>query len=270
MAKIYLIYNLQNQKKYVGSTSGNASQRFCQHIDCSYRKNQNRRNSFYEELKESGENVFNVFKLSILCECEEKHKKEKEKYYIKKIKPEYNEVFKNSFLEDKKDVIIKEYNNGLTIDQLRKKYKCRQPYISKILKKENIFIDKGRNSYSKKIYLFNEKGLCIKEWLNAGLCSKDLNIDRGNIRCCALKNTKENMLYYTANGYYFKYNKETPKDMYIITNKDNEEKRFKTKEDFVMFFENEFPNKKILYGQLVRNRKTIYGYKIKKIYEHRN
>lgn len=270
MAKIYLIYNIENGKKYVGATSNCVSQRFCQHIDSSYRNIEKNRNLFHKEIRDSGENVFNVFKYTILCECSEKEKNEKEKYYIKKIKPEYNEAHKNCYLETLKEQIIKEYNSGKTIDELRIKYKCRQRYISTILKNENIFIDKGRNAFSKKIYLFNENGEVVKEWLNSGLCSKELHIDKGNIRCCSIKNTKENILYFSAKGYHFKYNKETPKDMFKVINKNGEEFRFKSKEALTNFFKKNNQDKKIIYSQIVRNRKTVYGCKVEKLYEHRN
>ena len=99
----------------------------------------------------------------------------------------------------------------------------------------------------------------------------ELNIDRGNIRLCCLKNTKENILYFTACGYHFKYDKQTPKDMYEVVNKKtNEIFKFKSKEALLLHFENILPNKKINYGQLVRNRKSVYGHIIKKLYEHRN
>jgi len=170
-----------------------------------------------------------------------------------------------------KDKIIDEYKNGLTIEELRKKYKCRHPFISKLLKTNNIVIQKGRNQFCKKIYLFDINGKVIKKWNNAGECSLELHIDRSNIRQCALKNTKENNLYFSANGYSFKYDKETPKDMFEITEiATNKIIRFKTKTSLTKYFCGLFPNKKIIFSQLVRKRKTMYGYTIKKLYEHRN
>jgi len=271
MAKIYLIYNTKNNKKYVGQTINCVSQRFCQHIDSAFRTYKDKNNKFYEEIKDCGENVFDIFKYSILCECNDKERFDKEIEYIEKIKPEYNENFKQYYLYKIKDKIIKEYNEGKTITELRIKYKCRHLFIANLLKSNNVKIEKSRNQFSKKVYLFDSNGKFIREWLNAGICANELCIDRGNVRLCCIKNTKENILYFSANGFNFKYDKETPKDMYEIINKEtNEIKRFKTKQSLVSYFKELYPNKNILYGQLVRDRKSVYGHIIKKLYEHRN
>lgn len=275
MAKIYLIINTKNNKKYVGQTTGVVAQRFCQHIDASYRKSANkRRNDFYKDIKESGENVFEQFKYRVLEECDDKEKLQREVFYISKIIPEYNENFKEQYIKSISSKIIEEYNQGSNMTEIRKKYKCRHRLISTIINGE-IKKEKIKKHYScsnrKKIYMFNEQGFVEKEWLCAGSCASELKIDRGNIRLCASRNTKENILYFTAEGRHFKYNKETPKDMYEIKNKETQEiTKFKSKEAFVKYFKNKFPKKNILYGQLVRDRKSVYGYEIKKLYEHRN
>ena len=142
MAKIYLIYNTKNNKKYVGQTINCVSQRFCQHIDSAFRTYKDKNNKFYEEIKDCGENVFDIFKYSILCECNDNERFDKEIEYIEKIKPEYNENFKQYFLYKIKDKIIKEYNEGKTITELRIKYKCRHPFIANLLKSNNVKIEK--------------------------------------------------------------------------------------------------------------------------------
>lgn len=261
MAKIYLIYNKENNKKYVGETTRNVAQRFAEHIANSS-KYQEKRNVFYKEIFDCGENVFNVFEYSILEECLDKDRFDRELYYISKIKPEYNENGKKFYIYNIKNKIIQEYINGKNITEIRKKYNCRHQYISAILKEANIKIKKSRPSKTKKVYLFNDDGNVIKEWNNAGECSLELNIDRGNIRCCCIANTKNNYLYNSACGYHFKYTNNTPIDMFEIE-KDGEIKRFKSKNAFVNFFKEQFPDKDIKYGQLTRNRKTVYGYKIK-------
>ena len=45
---------------------------------------------------------------------------------------------------------------------------------------------------------------------------------------------------------------------------------FKTKEAFINYFKKMFSNKLILFGQLVRNRKSVFGYQIKKLYDFKN
>lgn len=270
MAKIYLIYNIENGKKYVGQTTGNVAQRFCQHIDGSYRKKESL-TQFHKEMKESGEKVFEIFKYRILEECENEDRFKKEIEYISKIKPEYNEDLKVYYLLSIQNQIIDEYNNGKTITQIRQKYRCRHDFISNLLKTNGIKIEWSRNQFSKKIYLFDQQGKVIKHWNGAGRCSAELGIDRSNIRLCCLKNTKYNTLYFSAEGKHFKYNQDIPKNMYeIIEIKTGTIFTFKSKEALTDFFQKKFPEKKILYGQLVRNRKTVYGYKIKKLYEFRN
>ena len=110
----------------------------------------------------------------------------------------------------------------------------------------------------------------IKKWRDAGVCSSELNIDRGNIRLCCLKNTKENMLYYSAEGKNFKYNNDIPKNMFKVINKNTEDVfYFKTKEALVYFFKEMFP--KAQYSAIIRSgRKYYHGYMVEKLYDHRN
>lgn len=262
MAKIYLINNNNNGKQYVGETTRNVSQRFAEHISAAFRYYKTRRNDFYKDIAESGENVFNVFTYDILEECNDDSRFERELYYIEKYKPQYNEDGKEFFVNSVKNKIIEEYTNGSNVTEIRKKYKCRHQLISAILKEKNIEIKRSRPKNCKKVYLFDDNGNVIKEWINAGECSQELKIDRSNIRICCISNTKNNYLYNSANGYHFKYTKDTPLDMFEIE-KDGEIIRFKSKNAFVNYFKNKFPDKNIQYGQLTRNRKKVYGYKIK-------
>lgn len=275
MAKIYLIVNKKNNKKYVGQTTGNVAVRFCQHIDSSYRKMyEKRRNDFYKDIKESGEDVFEQFYYTILEECDDKDKLQREVFYIDKIEPEYNEHFKSEYIKSIKDTIIEEYKNGSNITDIRKKYQCRHQLISAIIQKairEGKIKKHNSSKNNKKVYQFDMNGKVEKEWYSASDCSLALGIDRANIRFCCLKSTKENSLYFSAGGYHFKYDKQTPKDMYEIINKrTNETFRFKSKEALINYFNKLFPNKNILYGQIVRDRKSVYGYIVKKLYDHIN
>ena len=262
MAKIYLINNNENGKKYVGETTRTIAERFAEHVSNSFKFYKIKRNDFYKDMVKAGENVFNVFTYVMLEECDDNVRFERELYYINNIKPEYNQVGREYYIFNLKDKIISEYINGSNITEIRKKYKCRHQLISALLKENNIEIKRSRPCNCKKVYLFDCDGNVVKEWINAGECSQELGIDRGNIRCCCIGNTKNNYLYNSANGYYFKYTKDTPKDMFEIE-KDKVIKRFKSKTAFVNFFKAMFPSKRIQYGQLTRNRKSVYGYKIK-------
>lgn len=154
--------------------------------------------------------------------------------------------------------------------EIRKKYKCRHQLISPIIHaalKEGKIAKHNSDKQKKKVYLFDDNGELKQEWLCASVCGKELKIDRSHIRSCALKNSKENILYFSAQGYHFKYDKETPKDMFEIKRiSDDKIVRFKSKNAFLNYFKSEFPDKKIIYSSLVRDRKTVYGYEIKKLH----
>ena len=274
MAKIYLIVNRKNNKKYVGQTIGLVTIRFCQHIDAAYRKSsEKRKNDFYKDIKASGENVLKDFDCQILEECEDENKFQREVFYIQKIKPEYNENFKSEYIKSISDTIIEEYRKGNNITEIRKKYRCRHQLISPIINKalKEGKIKKHNSCYNnKRVYLFDINGKVLQEWYNSSACSLELNIDRSNIRVCALNNSKENMLYFHAEGKIFKYDNQTPKDMYEVQNKKTGETfKFKSKEALLEYFNNFFPEKKLQLHQIVRNRKSVYGFIVKKLYNRR-
>ena len=198
---------------------------------------------------------------------------QREVFYIEKIKPEYNENFKAEYIKSIANVIIEEYRKGSNITDIRKKYKCRHQLISPIIQKaiKEGKIKKHNSSHNnKKVYLFDINGKILQEWYSSSDCALELNIDRSNIRVCALNNSKENMLYFQAEGNFFKYDKQIPKDMYEFQNKKTMEiLRFKSKEALLKYFNNFFPGRNFQLHQLVRNRKSVYGFIVKKLYNRR-
>ena len=85
MIGIYKITNLKNGKSYVGQST-DIEKRFRQHL-CKNATGHSEK--FAEDLKRYGKTAFS---LQVLEECEKDRLLELERIYIKKIKPEYNEV----------------------------------------------------------------------------------------------------------------------------------------------------------------------------------
>ena len=260
MGKIYLITNKNNSKKYVGMTKNCIVHRFAQHIDNAFRTGINRRNDFYREITKSQENILNDFKVELLEECNDEIMHKREIHYISKIKPEYNEMFKSSYLENQKNNIIKMYSDGMNITEIRKHYQCRHDLIKNILAKNNIEIKKSRPNNCKKIFEFDYKGNLINKYINAGECNQQTNIDRGNIRLCCLKNT--NKIFYTAGNRYFSYN-EKINYLFNVNYKDIDYKIYSKKELFELC--KKLIKKEVKYSQITRkNRKSYYGLTIRK------
>lgn len=265
MGKIYCIYNTMNHKKYIGQTKNNVSQRFAQHIDCAFRTYKKKNNVFYKEIVESAENVYKVFNYKILEICDDNILDEREIYYIKKEKPEYNEDYKHLILESLygKD-ICKKYKNGKTITELRKEYTCRHDAIRYILTNDGIPIAKSRPSEEnrKKVYLFDDYGNLIKEYSYCAELGNDIKIGRDNVRICALENEKKGYLYYKAKEHYISYLCENPYCYKIININKNVEILCKTKKAVELEIEKLIGIKTYFSRIRRKGRKKYYGYEI--------
>lgn len=265
MGKIYMITNLKNKKKYVGKTTNLVAQRFAQHIDGAFRYYEKKRSDFYRDIVESEENIYNDFKYDILEECEDEILDEREIYWIKQKKSEYNENFKGKILADLySEEICNMYKNGYTVTEIRKKYKCRHNEVKKILEDNNIKVLRSRpkEEQRKKVYYFDKMGNFIKEYNYVAECANDLKIKQGNPRLCALNNTKKGYLFYTCNGEYFSYKKEQPYIYKIINKQKNIEILCKTKLGVEIEMK-KLIKKHLTFSQLQRKgRKTIYGYQV--------
>ena len=86
MIAVYQITNLANGRFYIGSTN-DVKHRMGQHFS----KNKLHTKMFADDIAKYGRNGF---KVTILEECCLENLREREAYYIEKLKPQYNRVFK--------------------------------------------------------------------------------------------------------------------------------------------------------------------------------
>ena len=265
MAIIYLITNTKNGKKYIGQTARTAVARYCQHIESAFRLADGKRNCFYREIAECGENALDVFKLQIIEECSDELKLERESFWIERYNCEYNEQQKESYIRSQWENIVKEYESGASMQDIYRKYSCRHDTIKQILLDHGVELRKHQAVGKKKIYEFDIKGNLINEYANAGECSTQTGIDRGNIRLCANHNTKTNSIRFTAESRKFSYLSQTPRDI-IQMYDSNGEYAFKSIESAKEFLKKN-KGEKARFGHLARafyhnNRKTAYGYTV--------
>lgn len=265
MAIIYLITNTKNGKKYVGQTARTAVARYCQHIESAFRLADGKRNCFYREIAECGESALDVFKFQIIEECSDELKLERESFWIEHYNCEYNEQQKESYIRSIADQIVAEYEDGKTMQQLSQKYRCRHQTIKEIIIDSGTKLKKHQGRNYKTVYEFDYFGNLVNTFENAGVCSAETGIDRGNIRLCANHNAKTNSIRFTAESRKFSYLSETPKDIICFYDKKGEYS-FKCIESAKEFLLKE-KGKKAMFGHLTRSffykeRKTAYGYTI--------
>lgn len=265
MAVIYLITNTKNEKKYVGQTARSAVARYCQHIESAFRLADGKRNCFYREIAECGESALDVFKFQIIEECSDELKLERESFWIEHYNCEYNEQQKESYIRSIADQIVAEYEDGKTMQQLSQKYRCRHQTIKEIIIDSGTKLKKYQGRNYKTVYEFDYFGNLVNTFENAGVCSAETGIDRGNIRLCANHNTKTNSIRFTAESRKFSYSSETPRDIIKMYDLDGEYS-FKSIESAKEFLRKN-KGEKAKFGHLARsffhkNRKTAYGYTI--------
>lgn len=270
MINIYLIKNRENGKRYVGQTKRPAVARFCQHIESAFRLSENKRNCFYKEICESGENALETFSCEIIEVCDESSACERERYWIEELKCEYNENFKMSYIKSLSSNIVQEYNSGKTMQQLSQKYRCRHTTIREILIDNGVKLNKNQGRSYKKVYEFNDLGEMINIFENAGACSSETGIDGGNIRLCASCNYKTQTISRSAEGRHFSYSDKPPQDLFVIS-KNGETYNFKTTNEIKSFLKNEWGEKSklahIKRAYKSKKRKTVYGYKVEFIHD---
>lgn len=135
---IYVITNDINRKQYVGKTTDTIEKRFKAHLE-EYQKIRYEKRPLYRAMNKYGIEHFSIQQLE---ECNLEILNERESYWIKQL-----DTFHNGYnatlggdgaqLYDY-DLFIKEYNQGLTIEEISCIYQCDVGTIRKILVKNNI------------------------------------------------------------------------------------------------------------------------------------
>ncbi len=139
MGYIYCITNLINNKKYIGKTVQDISERFNEHCRDSKKQRCNKR-PLYNAMNKYGIESFIIEKL---IECPNDKLDEYEKYYIKK----FNTYGHNGYNATKGgdgtilydyNRIIETYKLGYNIQECADIYSCSRDTVKKILKSNNI------------------------------------------------------------------------------------------------------------------------------------
>lgn len=137
--KIYIITNDVNDKVYIGQTVQSLNRRLSQHFCKSKTRNQ----KISIAIREIGKEHFSIKLLE--DNIEQNKLKEKEEEYIKKynsVENGYNLVYRDEYSRATKDfttdMIIKDYQNGMTMKNIGKKYHMCKKTVSHLLKQYNI------------------------------------------------------------------------------------------------------------------------------------
>ena len=229
---IYIIINLINGKRYIGSAK-NLRKRLYDHVwdlDKNNHPNNHLQNAWNKYTKDN-------FEYCILEYCEEDTRLLRENFYINILNPEYNiagvnlESVKNHSEETKKkisDKIKESYKNGKLKEKLENsimhKYDCYVYSIEnwKLVKHFNSFAEASifvvKNRFDLRMedlgrHIFNKKYVVLRELISN-------ESDLKNIIC---KNA-------------FKYKTQEKEDLYLIGDNSGELTYFRTVPDLVSFY----------------------------------
>lgn len=148
---IYVITNDINGKQYVGKTTDTIEKRFKTHLE-EYQKFRCEKRPLYAAMNKYGIEHFSVQQLE---ECDLTILNKREQYWIKQLNTFHNGYNATLGGEGTQlydyDMFIKEYNEGLTIEEISFIHQCDVGTIRKILVKNNI--DTKANA--------NKKNVCI-------------------------------------------------------------------------------------------------------------
>lgn len=139
MTKIYIITNTENNKVYVGKTTGTLLSRFGRHLSDSEKFIHR---SFYADIQKFG---WKVFDIKLLEECDDNISNQKEQYWIKyfnSFNEGYNETIGGAGRQISNDNIIKLYKQGLNCKEVAENLGFCPETVSKYLKDSGIAIRK--------------------------------------------------------------------------------------------------------------------------------
>lgn len=143
---IYVITNDVNGKQYVGKTTNTIETRFKTHLE-EYTKARCEKRPLYAAMNKYGIEHFSIQQLE---ECNLSVLSSREQYWINKLNT-YHEGYNATYGGDGSqlynyDTFIKEYNDGLTIEEISNLHQCDVGTIRKVLVKNNIDTKANANS----------------------------------------------------------------------------------------------------------------------------
>jgi predicted DNA-binding protein YlxM (UPF0122 family) len=172
---VYIIRNIVNSKVYIGSTSRQLSIRMREHKCRAGKSITGVKNyEIYKEMVSTGFNNFYIEPLATDIELDKL--KEVESLFIETYYDEDNLLNRYKDLSKQDiDIIIREYNSGLTMKQIGSKYSHCKKTVSFFLKKNGILIREWNEEQKIKIDDEVLKRLYIDEFMTSPEIAKMYN-----------------------------------------------------------------------------------------------
>ena len=205
MAFIYVIKNDINDKVYVGKTTISVQKRFKQHIQESKRERSKDR-PLYRAMNKHGIDHFYV---QCLEECDSSVLADRERFWVSEYQSYHYGYNATSGGDGKilydKQTFIEDYNCGMTIKQIKKKYKCDTTTVSKYLHEAGIDVTKNQFDNLKiGVHMIDKNGTVVKEfdshmdatnWILQNGYSNANNVNGVHVNICRASSGKRNSVY---------------------------------------------------------------------------
>lgn len=180
MGCIYKITNTENDKIYIGQTTGHHLARFGRHITTAYT---NPCNELHKDIARQGFQAFTIEELEADVEGGEKLNS-REQYYIDKLEPEYNiYTLVHSISKERECEIVRLYKEGLTIEQISKEVRIGYINTMRVLHEHGY---RTRNTINRdeviKLYKGGKTSTEISEYMKASSSSITTILRENNIK----------------------------------------------------------------------------------------
>ena len=196
MGYIYLITNLENQKRYVGQTVNTILHRWRDHVDEAYEGNKSN-SLLHRAIIKYGASSFSIEQLE---ECQDKDLNEKEKYYIKEYDTYYthNKGYNMSYggegnTKYSDEEILYLWNQGYRNCEIARLLGATQNTIGLRIKAlvGNKAAQARRAMCTKvSVIQYDLYGNYIRDWDSVSSAEKELKLAAGSVsRCCNKQRT---------------------------------------------------------------------------------